>query len=73
MELLGIGIVRILSKVTYVALFLDIIFLIFGVVIDIAQKRFHWSKYSLIALGIILIMLIIEIKITYQIVSDTLK
>lgn len=58
---------RILAYITPWALPSSILMLIISIGVDIFKKKFRWSKFALIFLGITIILLIIEIKLAYQI------
>lgn len=57
---------RILSFITSLGLPGSLILLVVGVVIDIYKKKFRWSKFALIFLVVIVVLLIIQIKLTIQ-------
>lgn len=44
---------------------LSLIMLIIGAVVDAFKKRFHWLKFALIFFVLIIILLIIEVKLSY--------
>ena len=48
----------------------SLIGLIIGGVIDIKNKKFYYSKFSLLFLVATFILLLIQIKLTYQLTSS---
>ncbi len=70
---MSLTIARILAHITRWAFPGSLILLVIGIVIDIFKKKFHWSKFALIFLAVTIILLIIQIKLTYSITSDILN
>lgn len=52
---------------------LSILILIITIAIDVAQKKFRWSKFGLLLLVVMIALLIIQIKLVYLISGDILN
>lgn len=59
-------IARLIAYITPWAVPGSLIFLLIGIVLDIRNKKFHWSKFALILLVIIVVFLIIQLKLIYS-------
>lgn len=66
-------IARLIAYITPWALPGSLIFLLIGTVIDIENKKFHWSKFALIFLVVTIVLFIIQIKLIYFVTGDVLN
>ena len=67
-----ISFAKILAVIISLALPLSILSLIVGAVFDLFKRKFYWTKFALIFLAITIIILIVLIKLNYQIVNSIL-
>src|SRR3989338_2205811 len=63
----------ILAKIISLGLPLTLLSVIVGGIIDIKNKKFYWMKYALVLLGVIVLLLIIQIKFVYNTTSQILN
>lgn len=70
---ISLTIARIIAYIAPWALPLSILLLIIGSVIDLIKKKFYWSKFVLIFLCFTIILLIIQIALSYQVSKSILN
>ena len=70
---MDITIVALLARITSVSLPLSVLLLTGGIIADILKKRFHWSKFALIFFVVTILLLMIQIKLTYLITGNILN
>jgi len=63
-------ITKILSFLTTIGLPVSLIGLVIGAILDIKNKKFYWSKFALLFLIATFILLLVQIKLTYQLTSS---
>ncbi len=51
----------------------SLIFLLIGTILDVKNKKFHWSKFALIVLVITIVFLIIQLKLIYSVTGGILN
>ena len=62
-----------LSHVTAVSLPLSGVLLIITILIDVFKKKVYWSKYALFFAAITIVLLIIQILLTYRLTKDIIN
>ena len=67
MDTLMLRIAIIIGYFTPWGIALSIPVLIIGTILDVVKKRFYWSKSALIFVCFIILLLIIQISLAYQI------
>ncbi len=70
MDLIFLSLDKYLIVITGFGRNLGVILLIVGIILDIVKKRFHWSKYALIFLAVILVLEIIQVEFIYHLTSN---
>lgn len=63
-------ITRTLSYITTFGLPISAVAILAGIIVDIKQKKFRWSGLALLFLVAIFSLLLVQIKLTYQLTSS---
>ena len=70
---ISLTIARLIAYITSWALPASLIFLLIGTILDLKNKKFHWSKFALIFLAVVVVLFIIQIKLIYSVTDDILN
>lgn len=69
----SLTVARLLTYIIPWALPGSLLFLFIGTILDIKNKKFHWSKFALIFLAVVIVLFIIQIKLTYSVTDEILN